>query len=567
VPVKGWILHIPAFAEEMNKARPMVHQTAEQLTQQGFVVVLLDLFGTGDSAGEFGSASWHKWQEDIVSAVGWMQAQGAASITLWGFRLGCLLAVQLISEGSLTVAGLLLWQPVYDGRQFMTQFLRLRVASSMMSNEPETVAMLRTEIAAAGYLDIAGYQISGELLGQVECLALRDMPLPAGTSVSWLEVAADPDKPPAPVARAIVDQWQASGAEVGMQCVRGERFWATQEIALAPDLVAATMQAFDVLCTNALPVVPDQPAKRPSPPVQEPSGKERGVTFACQGDELVGVLHAAGESPLRGIVLVVGGPQYRVGSHRQFVHFARKLAAHGIPVLRFDYRGMGDSQGEFSGFEGIHDDIACAIDEFCELVPSVREVVLVGLCDAATATCFYAPSDPRITGLILLNPWVRSVEGEARTLLRHYYIRRLFSAQFWRKLARGRLNFTGSVASLSHNLGKALGARPRPSQSLHGGKDASGGGGGVGGDSSQPLASRMEACLAAYTGQLLLVLSGRDLTAAEFRDNVNTSAGFKTLLSSPRVSQYELSDADHTFSRKIWKDQMAQWAVDWMKSW
>ena len=48
---------------------------------------------------------------------------------------------------------------------------------------------------------------------------------------------------------------------------------------------------------------------------------------------------------------MVGGPQYRVGSHRQFTLMARAFAAAGYPVLRFDYRGIGDSEGESRGFE------------------------------------------------------------------------------------------------------------------------------------------------------------------------------------------------------------------------
>ena len=78
---------------------------------------------------------------------------------------------------------------------------------------------------------------------------------------------------------------------------------------------------------------------------------------------------------------MVGGPQYRVGSHRQFVLLARDLAADGFPVFRFDYRGMGDSEGEFRGFEHVEDDIAAAVEAFRSASPGLREIVLWGLCD------------------------------------------------------------------------------------------------------------------------------------------------------------------------------------------
>src|SRR5690606_31415058 len=110
------------------------------------------------------------------------------------------------------------------------------------------------------------------------------------------------------------------------------------------------------------------------------------------------------------------------GSHRQFVLLCRHLAAHGIPAMRFDYRGMGDSTGAERGFDTVADDIRAAIDSFIKRVPSIGRVVLWGLCDAASAACLYAPSDERVGGLVLANPWVRTAAGEAKTYLKHYYV-------------------------------------------------------------------------------------------------------------------------------------------------
>ena len=68
---------------------------------------------------------------------------------------------------------------------------------------------------------------------------------------------------------------------------------------------------------------------------------EETTVFACAGDTLMGIL-AKPETPAdTGVIVIVGGPQYRVGSHRQFVLLSRALAAAGYAVLRFDYRGMG----------------------------------------------------------------------------------------------------------------------------------------------------------------------------------------------------------------------------------
>jgi exosortase A-associated hydrolase 1 len=121
--------------------------------------------------------------------------------------------------------------------------------------------------------------------------------------------------------------------------------------------------------------------------------EERALGFPCGDDTLVGIATVPAAPSGRGVLIVVGGPQYRVGSHRQFPLLARHLAAHGIAAMRFDYRGMGDSDGEERDFESIREDIRAALDAFTEAVPGMRDIVLWGLCDGASAAAMYAPDD------------------------------------------------------------------------------------------------------------------------------------------------------------------------------
>ncbi|THF63641.1 hydrolase 1, exosortase A system-associated [Pseudothauera nasutitermitis] len=286
------------------------------------------------------------------------------------------------------------------------------------------------------------------------------------------------------------------------------------------------------------------------------SVRESAFFFECRGESLLGLVstpadEAAGAAGL-GVLIVVGGPQYRVGSHRQFALLARHLAGEGIPCMRFDYRGMGDSSGAACGFEEIDDDLRAALDTFHERVPGLRGVVLWGLCDGASAAAFYAPTDRRVAGLVLLNPWVRTEAGEARTYLWHYYLRRLFSVAFWKKLAGG------GVA-----LGRALGEIRQRLAQLRGSAPATQGEARAVAQAALPLPERMLAAL--WTGGLprLLILSGRDYVAQEF-EQVLAGAAWGTL--HPPSAIHRLPEADHTFSSAPWRDEVARQTACWLRT-
>jgi exosortase A-associated hydrolase 1 len=259
--------------------------------------------------------------------------------------------------------------------------------------------------------------------------------------------------------------------------------------------------------------------------------REEPVVFACGGEQLLGIVHhAPGAAGTVGVVVIVGGPQYRVGSHRQFTLLARSLAAAGFAVLRFDHRGIGDSDGQVRSFEDIAEDIRAAVGALARAVPSLQRVVLWGLCDAASAALLSVPGHPLVSGLVLANPWVRTASGEAQTYLRHYYGGRLLQRAFWKKLAAGGVNPLRTTREL---LRTVFTARRRLA------------------DGSAPhYVERMRAGLAAFQGPVLLLLSERDLTAREFSGLCAASAAWTELTARRNVRVQALAGADHTFSQR-----------------
>ena len=276
---------------------------------------------------------------------------------------------------------------------------------------------------------------------------------------------------------------------------------------------------------------------------------EETALFACQGDTLLGILSRPELPEQTGVVVIVGGPQYRAGSHRQFVLLSRALAAAGYPVLRFDYRGMGDSTGAQRDFEGVSADIAAAIDTLQQRVPAVTQVALWGLCDGASAALLYCheTNDPRVNGLCLLNPWVRSEASLARTQVKHYYRQRVMQKEFWLKLLRGKVA-AGAVKGLIDKI-RLAGASPdkRAVQTAQ-----------------AAFQQRMAAAWHRFNGHILLMLSGDDYTAKEFVEYTGTDPCWKNYQNHAGLLRHEIAGADHTFSSAASQASALEKILNWL---
>lgn len=274
------------------------------------------------------------------------------------------------------------------------------------------------------------------------------------------------------------------------------------------------------------------------------------VVFSCAGEQLLGVVHCGNPEATVGIVIVVGGPQYRVGSHRQFVLMARQLAAGGIPVLRFDYRGMGDSSGERRTFGRVEQDIRVAIGCLMDKSPNIKHVTLMGLCDAASIIMMYGERDKRVTGLILMNPWVQTEDGFGENRLRHYYFPRLLQKSFWRKVLSGKFAPISSMGGLMRSMRATI---PSQEQGLNAGRNARG-----------RFVERMLLGLERFKYPVLLLLSGRDLSTREFLRLRSTDGRWQKAIQGSKIHAKELPDADHTLSARKDLDLAASQCLQWL---
>jgi exosortase A-associated hydrolase 1 len=277
---------------------------------------------------------------------------------------------------------------------------------------------------------------------------------------------------------------------------------------------------------------------------------EQAVVFECAGSRLVGIAAIPEASADVGVLILVGGPQYRVGSHRQFTLLARSLAESGFASLRFDYRGMGDSEGEKCEFDEAEEDISSAIAALLANAPGVNRVVLWGLCDAASSALIFAYRHPRVAGVILLNPWVHTGVHSPQVKLAHYYRPSLAKKHQWRRLLSGQIRLLPALQELAQDSLALLGSYSHAS----GRKSA-----------NQSFIQLMLEGFEKFQHSILIVLSEADLTAREFSTLIAQDAAWKAATSKPAVTIKKLTEADHTFSQKPWKDDVSRLTIEWLR--
>lgn len=246
VAVRGAILYVHPFAEELNKSRRMVALQARAYAQAGFGVLQIDLYGCGDSSGDLSKARWEIWLNDLARAWQWLADRKLGARYLWGLRLGALLALDFASR--VRPEALILWQPAMSGHAHLTQFSRLQSAARLFSGAP----------AVEQASEVAGYLMAPALSSAISCLDAAA--LTPRCPVQWMELSAPPAQDAAsayaaaagnsgavlqPASALLIDRWRDDGAAVRAYPVHGEPFWSSSEIGVVPELLAATSSAME----------------------------------------------------------------------------------------------------------------------------------------------------------------------------------------------------------------------------------------------------------------------------------------------------------------------------------
>jgi exosortase A-associated hydrolase 2 len=240
-PARGVVLFLPPFGEEMNKSRRTVALNARALAAAGYCVMLLDPSGCGDSSGDFCDATWGDWKRDADCAITRLKQLFDLPITVWGLRLGALLACE-VAVGRSDIHALLLWQPVLNGEQHIDQFLRFELAGrALKGNVGFDRASLWDELRNGRPLQVAGYHLSARLALEIARSRLAD--LHPGCPVTWLDISRPPATEPGVASANVIGLWRKKGIPVTWACSDGEAFWRNVDAPDSSALPAATLAA------------------------------------------------------------------------------------------------------------------------------------------------------------------------------------------------------------------------------------------------------------------------------------------------------------------------------------
>ncbi len=253
---------------------------------------------------------------------------------------------------------------------------------------------------------------------------------------------------------------------------------------------------------------------------------EELIHFTNEGLRLYGMLHQPeGAGPHPAVMILHGFTGQRIEPHRLFVKLARQLTAAGVAALRFDFRGSGESEGEFADMT---------------ILGEVSDA-LAGL-DWLAAQSGIDPDRLGVLGLSLGGCVAAITAGRRPEQVR--------ALTLWSAVARPERIFRRRMDDFP--------AEQRPIR-VEGGYDI---GGNILGDAFlaelpqvQPLAE-----VARYAGPALIVHGAQDDVVPP------TDADAYEAALPGRVTKHIVAHADHTYNRASWEREVLQVSVDFFRS-
>lgn len=280
---------------------------------------------------------------------------------------------------------------------------------------------------------------------------------------------------------------------------------------------------------------------------------ERAVRFAYDQEPAYGILHAPDpDAPRRdaGLIMINSAIRTRGGPHRLYIRYARRLAASGYHVLRYDPPGIGESPGMIQdaldykrrfvdSLTGSRNSVDFLMEE-----TGVTRAGFIGLCAGAYCALVAAQADPRVKFAILASLPVQefgdmSEEALTSVAVSSYFFK-AFQLRSWTRLITGKID-----------LGWAL----RASKQLFSGKYSAPG--------VDPALWGASKRFTESGRNILFVYGSNDWLYAAFRDVYwNQLQRLEGATEAHRV--HVVQNADHIFARPHWQNELYETSISWL---
>ncbi len=301
------------------------------------------------------------------------------------------------------------------------------------------------------------------------------------------------------------------------------------------------------------------------------------------GQKLLATIHAPASrnANLPAVVLLSPGVKMRVGPGRLYVPLTTALNSLGHLVVRFDFYGLGDSEGELE--EALLADVYNNIevgryvdDTRCVLAWLRREYgadsfVLGGLCGGAITALLAAEQEPQVVGLLSIGMTVTLASNAATPakyltqseldVRRRGYYRRMMDWHAWWRL----ITLQSEYGVIWRSLKQLLGRRAANRSVSAGGAAATAGVADQRGNAN-PLFPRAYLSFLRRGGAALMLFSEKDRLFAEYEEKFRQPFEQELIDLQSRVTTHVVKNANHVLSFGEWQADMVTTSVMWMKA-
>ncbi|MEN6465272.1 MAG: hypothetical protein ABFD62_08830 [Syntrophaceae bacterium] len=316
-------------------------------------------------------------------------------------------------------------------------------------------------------------------------------------------------------------------------------------------------------------------------PAARPAGPQ-AVTFPNRDRlRLFGILHLPqGPCNRTGIILLCPGVKNRVAPQRLYVKMAKRFCSLGFAVLRFDFHGIGDSEGKIeeelaADFYGTVqagryiDDTLAAMD-WMQADSGMDSFIIAGLCGGAITGLLAGARDRRIRGLLALGiPVIINGKGfdPAKYItrgqldrIRGKYIAKLGDASSWMRLITLRSDYRKIFKSLCAPLLHSVNKKDLPEKKTD--KKINDSAGGAAGNLNPLFRPAFEQMLESGR-RVIFIFSGSDRLQWEFEEKF--AADYDMGQWQGMFRKHTIPEANHVLSFTQWQEAMLDIACDWLK--